>query len=681
MVRCANQGNRCPVVFLQCGMALTDSSGMLRCEISRPGKVVAPRSCRKGMPMSQTANDLPLAADFEPATEAQWLSLVEKVLRGADFERRLVSSTADGLRVRPLYTRAATLAEPQAAIPGAAPFTRGTKAKPQGLGWEIRQLYAEHDPERAKAAILDDLDQGVGGVTLQIEAPGQFGLPGRRQAIAEALDGVLLDLVPVSLMAGDDAIDAAGALVGLWRERKIPEAQWQGALNADPLGTLARTGVLTHPIERAVQLAARFGADPLWGSPQLTALLADGRPYHESGSSEAQELAGLLATLVAYLRACEAEGLTPGRALPRVALALAADTDLFLTIAKLRAARKLVWRVADAAGAGDAARHMHLTASTSQRMMARRDPWVNLLRATTACAGAAFGGAEAVTVLPFTWALGQPDAFARRLARNTQIVLQEEVALGRVVDPAGGSWYVERLTEDLARKAWELFQEIEAQGGMAAALRSGFVQDRIGAVAGARERDIASGRLELTGVSAFPLLTDDGIKVVPHPAAPPVAAATMQIKPLTARRLAAPFEALRDAADAQQARTGRRPRVFLASLGALAEHNTRSTWMKNFLAAGGIEALASDGCATAAQAAAAIKTSGATVACLCSSDAVYAKLAAETSKALKAAGASHVYLAGRPGDEAALRAAGVDGFVFAGQDAVAVLSMLQEQLK
>jgi methylmalonyl-CoA mutase len=431
-----------------------------------------------------------------------------------------------------------------------------------------------------------------------------------------------------------------------------------------------------------VQLAARFTADPLWASLGVKALLADGRPYHEAGGSESQELAAMLATFVAYLRASEAEGLSPERAVPGIAFALAADADLFLTIAKLRAARKLAWRVADAAGAGDMMRHMHVTVSTSERMMARRDPWVNLLRATVACAGAVFGGADAVTVLPFTWALGQPDAFARRLARNTQIVLQEEAALGRVVDPAGGSWYVESLTEDLARKAWAVFQEIEAQGGMAAALQSGFVQERIAVVAEARDRDIATGRLELTGVSAFPLLADDGVTVTPHPPPPPVPAPSAQTTPLTARRLAEPFEALRDAADAHLAATGQRPRVFVASPGAIAEHNARTTWVKNILAAGGIEAPTSDGYTTAAEAVAAFKTSGARVACLCSSDAVYAKLAEATAKGLKGAGASHVYVAGRPGaHEATMRAAGVDGFLFAGQDAVAALARLQEQLK
>ena len=413
----------------------------------------------------------------------------------------------------------------------------------------------------------------------------------------------------------------------------------------------------------------------------VTALLADGRPCHEAGGSEAQELAAMLATLVAYLRACEAAGLRPRMALGKIALALAADADLFLTIAKFRAARRLVARVAEACGAGSAAESIQLTASTSERMMARRDPWVNMLRTTIACAGAAFGGAEAITVLPFTWALGKPDAFARRIARNTHLVLQEESSAARVTDPAHGSWYVEKLTDDLAKAAWALFQEIEAQGGMAAALESGFIQEKIARVAEARAGDIAHGRVELTGVSAFPKLGDDGVKVDPHPPFDPVVKGGTSVAPLTPRRLAEPFEALRDAADAHLAKTGKRPQVFLACLGDLAVHAARSTWTSNFLAAGGIEAVASAPLHNSADTGAAFAASGASVACLCSSDQVYAELAEAAAGVLKQAGAKQVLLAGRPRDqEAALKAAGVDGFIFAGGDAVATLASLHKSL-
>jgi methylmalonyl-CoA mutase len=332
-------------------------------------------------------------------------------------------------------------------------------------------------------------------------------------------------------------------------------------------------------------------------------------------------------------------------------------------------------------GAGSAAQAIHLSASTSERMMARRDPWVNLLRTTVACAAAAFGGAEAITVLPFTWALGKPDTFARRIARNTHLVLQEEASAARVVDPAHGSWYVEKLTDDLANAAWALFQAIEGQGGMARALESGFIQGEIARLAEARAGNIAHGRIELTGVSAFPRLGDDGVKTEPYPPFDAVVKGGTSVLALPPRRLAEPFEALRDAADAFAAKSGRPPQVFLACLGDLAVHSVRATWMRNYLAAGGIEAVASAPLTSSADAGAAFAASGAPVACICSSDQVYGELGEATAGVLKQAGAKQVLLAGRPREqEAALRAAGVDAFIFAGGDAVAALRSLHGTL-
>ena len=466
----------------------------------------------------------------------------------------------------------------------------------------------------------------------------------------------------------------------IWRAAGIGENERRGAFNYDPLGVLAKTGTLYYAARRSCEIAAKLAADCRTMS-HVTALIADGRPYHEAGAGEAQELAAMLATLVAYLRACEAAGLRPRMALGQIAVGLAADTDLFLTMAKLRAARRLVARVAEACGAGTVAEKMQFLAHTSERMMARRDPWVNLLRTTAACAGAAFGGAEAITVLPYTWALGKPDAFARRIARNTHLVLQEESSAARVVDPPHGSWYVEKLTDDLAGAAWILFQEIEAKGGMAQALESGYIQGEIAGVAEARAQDIAHGRVELTGVSAFPRLADNGVAVEPHPPFDPVVKGGTSVAPLLPRRLAEPFERLRDAADACLARTGRRPQIFLACLGDLAAHSARATWIRNYLAAGGIEAIASAPLHNSADAGKAFAAGGGAIACLCSSDQVYAELGEAAAGALKQAGAKQVLLAGRPkGQEDALREAGVDDIILAGSDAVATLSTLQKAL-
>ena len=633
------------------------------------------------MTADSSATPVKLADGFAPATLEQWRGLVDKAIKGADFEKRLVSRTADGLRVEPLYTATSALPGSHDAAPGVAPFVRGTSAECSGAGWDIRQMHIGTDPMVVNQAILDDLEGGVMSIVLQIAAPGGLGLAPDEATLTRALNGVMLDLCTISLVAGDQTAAAASSLQGLWDHAKVPADQRKASYGYDPIGDLARTGRLSTTIDSALASGAALAKDAA-NLPGVTVLRADGVPYHIGGASEAQELGLMLSTVVAYLRACEAAGLQPADALPKIEVCLAIDDDQFMGIAKLRAARHLVWRVADACGAGDAAAKVPFNAVTSYRMMAKRDAWTNIIRTTIACASAALGGADAICVLPFTFALGQPDAFARRVARNVQIVCQEESNLGRVADPAGGSWYVENLTSDLAQKAWDIFQSIEASGGIVAALKSGLVQDEIAKVASVRATAIATGRMEITGVSAFPRLGDDGVAAQAWPrSAPPTDAPAEQVAPLTMTRLAEAFEALRDVAD-QYANATRKPfTVFLASLGDVIDHNVRSTWIKNYLAAGGIAADMSDGYANAQAAANAFKTSGASAACICSSDPINAEHAEATAKALKAAGATFILMAGRPGErEAALKLAGVDQFLFAGADAVATLKGLQGKL-
>jgi methylmalonyl-CoA mutase len=611
-----------------------------------------------------------LAQDFEVPSRAAWMTLVQRVLKGADFEKRLVSRSADGIAVQPLYTRAD-------AIHGTG--ARGRTGWYPG-GWDVRQHQADPDPRTANAAILEDLQNGATSLLLQIAAPGQSGLSYAAGPLSEALDGVFLNACTVALDARDSTLEAAGSLLEIWRGAGVNENSRRGAFNYDPLGVLATTGTSYCPPGRSCEIAAKLAADTRTMS-HVTALLADGRPYHEAGATEGQELAVTLATLVAYLRACEAIGFRPRAALGQIAVALAADADLFMTIAKLRAARRLATRVAEACGAGTAADKMPFAVTTSERMMARRDPWVNVLRTTIACAGAAFGGADAITVLPFTWALGTPGALARRLARNTHLVLQEESAAARVIDPAHGSWYVEKLTDDLASKAWAWFQDIEARGGMVRVLETGYIQGEVSRVADARANDVAHGRTELTGVSTFPLLDDDAVEFGQRPPAEPIMTGGFSVKPLAKRRLAEAFERLRDASDAHRAKTGERPKVFLACLGDLSAHSSRSTWIKSFLAAGGVETLSSEPLHNSADAGKAFAESGTAIACICSSDNVYAELGEATAGALKQAGASEVLMAGRPADqEAALKAAGVDSFVSAGVNAIEELGRLHKAL-
>ncbi|HUS96342.1 MAG TPA: methylmalonyl-CoA mutase family protein, partial [Hyphomicrobiaceae bacterium] len=484
------------------------------------------------------------------------------------------------------------------------------------------------------------------------------------------------------------------------------------AFGLDPLGSVMTAGHLAAPWDEVGQrLSETVKAlrDKGYGGALMT---CDTRPVHEAGGSEAQELAAALAMGVSYLRALAAGGLAPDQARSHLSWTLAVDADQFTGIAKLRAMRALWARVEDAAGLTP--RPIHIHAETAWRMMTRRDAAVNMLRTTMATFVAGVGGADSLSVLPYTLPLGLPDAFARRVARNTQTVLLEESNLWRVTDPVAGAGAYEELMDGLCDKAWSLFQEIEAAGGFAKALAAGQFQAQIAVTRAQRAKAVATRRIAITGTSEFPALADAPQKTLdvkspavkipvtlrggsqnpPFPeltaqlagggsmasiSPPPKAALSVDVFP--SERLAEPFEALRDAADAHAAKTGSRASVFLANLGTVAEHAARAGWIRNLLAAGGIDVLGNEGFTQSGDAGRAFAESGATIACICGSDTAYGELGEATAQALKTAGATHVLLAGRPGEaEAELKAAGVDGFLYAGIDVVAALKGVQEVL-
>jgi methylmalonyl-CoA mutase len=409
-------------------------------------------------------------------------------------------------------------------------------------------------------------------------------------------------------------------------------------------------------------------------------VLADGRPVHDAGGSEAQELAFALALAVAYLRTLE-DGISLDHARSAISFRLIADADQFLTMAKFRALRRLWARIEQACGL--APKPVFIAAETAWRMLTQRDAYVNMVRATMAIFAGGLAGVNAVTVLPHTLALGLPDAFARRVARNTQLVLLEESNLAKVSDPAAGSGGIESLTQELCEAAWKLFQEIEKAGGVFAALQQGLIQSKVAATRKARESNVSRRKDVLTGASKFPNLHEPQIAVEDvKPAALAPSNDAVTFEPLSPLRLAAPFERLRDRSDQMLKATGKRPRVFLANLGRAADFTARATFAKSFFEAGGIEATDSDGFSDPAALADACKASGAALIVLCSSDQVYAQLAVGAAKVLQAAGARHIYLAGRPGEqEAALRGAGVSDFIVAGGDALPVLQKAYELME
>lgn len=596
-------------------------------------------------------------------SEARWRTLVAKVLAGKAFET-LLHESADGIAIRPLYGRPAT--EPPRIPRGAAG------------AWQVLARVDHPDPQIANQLAVDELANGANGLHLvfrgALGAYG-FGIAGAdRPSIATLFDAIAIEGgVPIEIDLGPEARDAPGNLAALALERRTDPESFAISCGFGPLGVMAARG--GTPIDWSVLAPVAAGLVNEFAARGLRGpfFVADARAVHAAGGSEAQELAFAVSSALAYLRALEATGVTLAAARRMISFRLAADAETFLTVAKFRALRILWARIEEACGLDPVPVRIH--AETAWRMMSARDPWTNILRSTIAAAAAGIGGADAISVLPFTQAIGLPDAFARRIARNTQLILIEEANLAKVADPAAGSGGFEALTAELAAKAWSLMQMNERDGGIYDVLRSGRLQADVAAVAGRRELDIALRKIPLTGVSEFPDIHERQVEVLEKtPASPAPTPAAIRFAPLVARRDAAPYERLRDMADAYAARCGAPPRIFLANLGPIAAFTARATFAKNLFEAGGIEAIGNDGFTGAEAAAAAFSASGTPFACICSSDRLYGEMGPEVAAALAAAGARHIYLAGRPQqDEAALRAAGVAQFIYAGCDVLLLI--------
>jgi methylmalonyl-CoA mutase len=579
----------------------------------------------------------------------------------AEPERLLDSPTYEGFPIRALYTSLDALREP--GLPGRWPFVRGADARRDvKSGWRVAEAFPADGCAVAEAngAVLVALTEGVSALVLGV---GEAGVAAAE--VDRLLEGVFLDLVPVVVEAGSDYVAAADAVLGLLSDLDADQrSRLSLDLGADPL-TAPLGGRPAPNVADVVAMAAKVtGYDG-----GVRAITVDGPAFHNLGASASWELAGSVAAAVVYLRLLCDGGVAVGDALRQISFRFAADDDQFMTIAKLRAGRQLWARVAEVVGQPDAgAATVH--AVTSLPMMARRDPWVNMLRTTLAAFSAGVGGADTVLVHPFDVAIaggfpGTAASFARRIARNTQLLLLEESHIGRVLDPAGGSWFVEDLTEQLANEAWKHFCDVESRGGFEAA--RDYIAAQIAEVAERRIDDIAHRRTALTGVNEYPNLAE-----APLPHGDSLVAVA---------RYAAGFEALRDRSDAFLEKTGSRPRVLLLPLGPLAEHNIRATFVTNLLASGGIEAVNPGPVYAVAVASVVAEAGSIDTAVICGTDARYHLDVPAVVDAARAAGVGQIYLAGPQRAIADVgQAHRPDGYLTAKVDAVEVLSDLLTRL-
>lgn len=574
---------------------------------------------------------LRLASPDDEYGVAQWEAATAAVLRkarrlGEDDPdsavwERLGRTTLDGIEVAPIGT------------PDSVRDVQTSGRPTRTDDWDIRTHVSGPDAKAGNEAALVDLENGATSLWVQLGA----GLAAAD--LPTLLEGVFVDLAPVVLDAGEDAVAAATALLALAEERGT-DLEPRTNLGADALS------------DDLVEVAALARAAGVLG------VVVDAAAAHDLGASDAQELGYSLAVGIAALRTLVGAGHPVDEALGLVEFRYAATDEQFPTIAKLRAARRLWARVVELSGGGATTQRQH--AVTSRPMLSVYDPWVNMLRGTVGAFAAGVGGAEAVTVVPFDEPLGQPDALGRRIARNTSSLLISESHLARVADPAGGSYAVERLTDDLAVAAWAELQRIEEAGGIAAALEDGSFQHRVDATVAERDREVALRERPLTGLTEFPHLGER----LPERAPSGVG---------RVRRYGAAFEALRDEPAPSP--------VFLATMGPVAAHTARATFATNLFAAGGVAVLPAGPTEDVAAVLAAYRSTdvASRVVCLAGTDAAYAEWGADLVAALREAGATHVVLAGRPGPRTVDEDL-VDDSAAMGVDALAFLHRTREAL-
>jgi methylmalonyl-CoA mutase len=708
----------------------------------------------------QCANvDVGLFAEFSGVTYKQWRDAAEQTLKGAPFEKKLVTKTYEGIDLQPIYWQEdiETLSH-TASFPGKIPYLRhrdilGYLLEP----WRVSQELVDATPALLNQAARNDLERGqtelnvlldqaaLAGMDADAAKTQQVGKGGvsisSSEDMAKMLEDIAIDKAPIYLQAGAVALPALALLISVTKDRKIPLDKLSGCVGMDPLAVLADKGALPYSLQGAYDMMAAL---PLWAKknvPALQTIVVQTHPYHNGGGNSVQELAYAMATAVEYVSEMLSRGISIDEITPRIRFSFSVGSKFFMEVAKLRAARLLWTQIVQAFGGQEEAQKMHMHVCTSLWTKTVYDPYVNMLRTTTEAFSGIMGGANSIHVGAFDQVIRPPDEFSRRIARNIQIILEKESKLGVPIDQSGGSWYIEKLTDEVAKKAWSVFQELEAKGGMSKALKEGIPQAQIAKVAAERKTNIGHRRDIFVGTNMYPNLGETPLppRAVDHEAvqeeqseqlarfralrdekklkaalgmlaaakktageelvAAAIAAAqagatlgdiaeklrddavTPKIQAIPCERGAEIFEALRKAAEQYQTKTGSRPKVFLANMGPIPQHKARADFSTGFFETGGFEVIKNDGFPTVEDAAKAALESKASLVVICSTDDTYPELVPPLAKRIKEASPNvTIILAGYPVDHVdAFKQAGVDDFIHMRANCYEMLRKLQEK--
>lgn len=707
---------------------------------------------------------LDLKKEFRAPSLEEWRGVVDKDLKGADFERKLVWKTLEGIDVQPLYTREDLKSVKHLnGLPGFAPYTRGTQPL-SGVAhhWQIRQDSMLAAPEEVNAAVHDGLARGQTAIGIRLDNAARQGydgdsaeareLAGRGGCTMSSVNGLRIALAeidltryPITIRTGTAALPVLAMLVALADEQKVDRKTLVGAVECDPFRDLVKSGALRGPLSLHYREMADIVKFCAAQCPGIRGVMVNSSPYHNAGASIVQELAFTLAGAIEYIRALEERGVDIDTAALHIMFSFSASTNTFMEIAKLRAARTLWAKIVKSFGStNESAAKMFMHVRTSSHTMTVHDPYNNMLRTAMESFAAAVGGCDSMYVAPFTEAIGRPDDFARRMARNQQIILQEESYLSRVVDPGAGSYYIESLTESIGQEVWKLIQRIEGEGGLHKALEKGTVQEQTESVAAKRRQMIAQRRVPIVGVSNYAKPDEELLerRYVPrdeflaerrrrlarlksmrknsdvraklngltqgvytegsnlvetaieaaregatigeiiHALNQGAEAPAEKVAPMRAERQSLPFEVLRARAQAWTSKHGEPPKVFFVPTGKPVMRRARVEFSHGFFGAGGFLTVEPEPFDNMDDAAKAIIDSTISAVVVCADDESYPNVVPELVKKVKEQRSHvHLYVAGYPKDSIdMLRDAGVDGFIHIKSNVIEELTALQEKL-
>ncbi|HHY73119.1 MAG TPA: methylmalonyl-CoA mutase [Bacillus bacterium] len=704
----------------------------------------------------ETKFDLTQFCEFPFPDIEEWKETAEQSLKGKPFET-LLTNTYEGIQLKPLYVKKDVEGlEHMNDLPGEGSFVRGTDyLRNSAKAWDIAQEITGGSPKAFNEAVIQDVERGQTMVNLAVdeatkrgydpdeageELIGLNGVPvSTMKDLEAALAGIDLKEHRLFMQTGISTLPLYASFIALMKKQNNRIHDLEAYIGVDPIGSIAATGSSQLGIKRLYNAMAQLTKWSNENTPNIKTIYVQGEVYHNAGASATEELAFALATAVEYISEMVERGLTIDEIAKQIYFSFAVGSNVFMEIAKLRAARLLWSKIVESFGGSKDAQKMYIHARTSSWTKTVYDPYVNMLRTTTEAFAGAVGGANSMHVSPFDEAIRASDTFSRRIARNTQIILQEESYLNKIVDPAGGSWYVESLTDAVAKKAWELFQEIEKNGGMYEALKAGLIQQIISKTANKKKNNIENRKDRIVGTNMYPNLDEKPLQVrevfedakavtieackslksenrenVKAALSEAKAAVTNEeqllpalinaaaegatvgeminllaenckgakVDKLVAQRMSEGFEQLRTASENYKEKTGEYPKVFFVNLGPIPKHKARADFSANFFAAGGFEAVRNNGYETAEEAVEAAVHSGLNIVIICGTDEQYEQFVPAIAKELKNKRQDvYILVAGKPAAELEQQyvEAGVNEFIHVKSNCYQTLAKLQER--